>query len=333
MCVNQRLVYSRFLRYPIYVKCGHCPACLQEKAANRVRRIRNTVTDDMVQFMVTLTYARGMSPYVLRDEAYEFSKGLRDTLDVYRDCSVRKVRNPRFVGDYNQSYRFTKERVVLDTIDYVEDSSLIHTKDLKFEVGKIGVCYYKDYQHFIARLRLNLKRHFGYEGKLFVYACSEYGSKSLRPHFHLLFFVEKSIQASFKNAVVESWPYANLALLADPLREPSELHLMSRRMLISLLAFQSFLTITSIRNIRIPKVLVWVILTFHYLRYFKASNEALSHILLSKIGQDSISWPMFLIPHTLYIDSFQSSKVILELLLIRWSRICSELDNINMMNS
>ncbi|MCR5470419.1 MAG: hypothetical protein K6F22_05695 [Prevotella sp.] len=166
----------------------------------------------MVQFMVTLTYARGMSPYVLRDEAFEFSNGLRDTLDVYRDCFVRKVRNPRFVGDYNQSYKFVKERVVLDSIDYVEDSSLIHTKDLKFEVGKIGICYYKDYQHFIARLRLNLKRHFGYEGKLFVYACSEYGTKSLRPHFHLLFFVEKSIQASFKNAVVESWPYANLAL-------------------------------------------------------------------------------------------------------------------------
>ena len=202
----------------MYVKCGHCPACLQEKAANRVRRIKNTFDDSLACYMVTLTYSRGTAPYVLRDEAFDFVNGRMSELNVYRDCMFRKVRKPSDYNDYNQVNKKIHGTFVLDSVsfDYSGHAngrvcSLKGTKDLKHEFGKIGVVHYPDYQHFISRLRLNLKRHYNYEGKLFVYACSEFGSSSFRPHFHLLLFIIKSAESALRSSVFASWPFSNLA--------------------------------------------------------------------------------------------------------------------------
>ena len=82
----------------------------------------------------------------------------------------------RFINKFNE--------VLLDTIDFCVSDSLFGTKDLKYESIKLVFVIIK-INNFIARYRLNLKRHYAYENKLFVYACSKYG-QSLRPHFHLL---------------------------------------------------------------------------------------------------------------------------------------------------
>lgn len=211
MCTNQKLIHPRYSKHPLYVKCGHCKACQQEKAAYRVRRINDTKIDSLSCFMATLTYSQGTCPYVNRDDAYKFSNGDLLYLPVYRDCSIRKVRKVLNSDDYAQVYRRTNKRVLLDRVEFSDISNLCNTKDLKHEFGKIGVCYYKDYQHFIARLRLNLQRHYNYYGKIFVYACDEYGSRSHRPHFHLLIFCEKSAEEFIRLAIIESWPFSNLS--------------------------------------------------------------------------------------------------------------------------
>lgn len=211
MCTHQKLIYTKFSKYPMYVKCGHCKACLQEKAAKRVKRIHDTGDDSLVCLMVALTYSRGTAPFVYRSDAYAFSQGLLDTLPVYRSCKIRKVRKPANHNDYNQVYKRTNVEVKLTDVDFAVSSTLVKTKDLAHEYGKIGVCYYKDYQGFAARLRLNLKRHYNYEGKLFIYACSEFGTRSLRPHFHLLIFCEKSAETCLRSAIIESWPFSNLS--------------------------------------------------------------------------------------------------------------------------
>ena len=211
MCTNQRLIYPRHSKRPMYVKCGHCKACQQEKAAKRVRRINDTKIDALSCLMVTLTYSQGTCPYVLREDAYNFANGDLLYLPVYRDCKIRKVRKVLNFDDYAQVYRRTNKRVLLDEIEFSDIKDLYKTKDLKHEHGKIGVCFYKDYQQFIARLRLNLKRHYKYYGKIFVYACDEYGTRSQRPHFHLLLFIEKSAETFLRSAIIESWPFSNLS--------------------------------------------------------------------------------------------------------------------------
>ena len=211
MCTNQRLIHSRYSKRSMYVKCGRCKACQQEKAAKRVRRINDTKLDSYCCLMVTLTYSQGTCPYILREDAYNFANGDLLHLPVYRDCYIRKVRKVMNGDDYAQIYRRVTKRVLLENVEFSSIQSLSKTKDLKHEFGKIGVCYYKDYQHFLARLRLNLKRHYNYENKIFVYACDEYGIKSHRPHFHLLVFCEKSAEKILRCAIIESWPFSNLS--------------------------------------------------------------------------------------------------------------------------
>ena len=195
----------------MYVKCGHCKACLQEKASKRVQRIHDTGSDKSVCLMVALTYSRGTAPFVKRDEAYDFVRGLIPQLPVYRSCSIRKVRKPLNYDSYSQIYKRIDKECVLENIDFVQESSLFNTKDLKYENGKIGVIFYRDYQRFAARLRLNLKRHYKYEKRIFIYACSEFGVRSHRPHFHLLIFCDKSDEKILRSAIIESWPFSDLS--------------------------------------------------------------------------------------------------------------------------
>lgn len=210
MCVNQRLIINIYTKKEFYVKCGKCPACLQEKAAHRVSRIKATESDSLEVLMVSLTYRRGDVPYIDRKEAYEFSRGKRTHLNVYRDCIYRKV---RVAADYTQQYkRYETPRNILQTIDYYCHSDFRHCKDLKYEPGKIGIAYYPDVQRFIARLRLNLKRLYNYEKPFKTFICSEYGSKSHRPHMHILLFCNKGDSATLRSAIIASWPFSNLSL-------------------------------------------------------------------------------------------------------------------------
>lgn len=207
MCVNQRLITNPYTKKQLYVNCGKCPSCLQEKAIHRVRRIKNTESDALDCMMVSLTYSRGSAPYVDRSEAYLFSRGQLPYLRVFRDSSFRRVR----VGSsYDFEYRRKPGTVEVAKVDFSVSCNFDKTKDLKYERGKIGICYYPDMQAFMARLRLNLKRLFSYGKKFLAFSCSEYGSMSLRPHFHLLFFYPKGDFEVMRSAIVKSWPFSDL---------------------------------------------------------------------------------------------------------------------------
>lgn len=208
MCVNQRYIVNPYTKRSLYVKCGKCPACLQEKAIHRVRRIKNTETDALECMMVSLTYARGCAPYIDRSEAYNFAHGRLPYLNVYRDNSFRRV---RIGSSYDFEYRPKIGRVVLQQVPFRFQVGFDKTKDLKYEKGKIGVNYYPDVQHFIARMRLNLKRLFKYDGSFKTFCCSEYGSSSHRPHLHLLIFYPKGDFEVLRSAVIKSWPFSNLS--------------------------------------------------------------------------------------------------------------------------
>ena len=209
MCVNKYYVVNPYVRKGLYVNCGKCPACLQEKAIRRVRRIKDTYSDNLDCLMVTLTYSRRTAPYIDRSEAFHFSHGRVPCLHVYRDSSYRRLR----VGSsYDFEYRkISDDRVVLDSVPFVSQQDFAKLKDLKHENGKIGVCHYKDLQQFVARLRLNLKRNYSYDKEFKTFSCSEYGTKSLRPHFHMLLFCNKGDTEVLRSAIIESWPFSDLS--------------------------------------------------------------------------------------------------------------------------
>lgn len=217
MCTNQRRIFNPYTHKSMYVKCGHCPACLQEKAAHRVQRIRNNDSDGYQCFLLSLTYARHNSPYILRSEAYKFSKGEIDRLNIYRDV---RYRYKRYSASYDQYCFGVKDTHVLASIDANDDlCSIKGVKDMAHEFDKISVCFYPDLQRFFARLRLNLKRNFNYNEKFSAYCCSEYGSHSHRSHFHVALYIRKADAALFRLAINKSWPFSNLLMFPRAFEE------------------------------------------------------------------------------------------------------------------
>lgn len=202
MCTNSRIIFNHYTRKAVRVSCGHCKECLQEMACRRANRIRNHSCFGDIALFVTLTYDPRFIPYVLRSEIEECKE-----VNIYRDSSVRFYRGIEIIR---------KGRVILDSVyitDYVDLKGIPSPR--KSPSDYIGVCYYKDLQNFIKRLRINLYRDYPYDNiKLSFYSCSEYGSYSKRPHFHLLLFVKSDYAQKVQSAITKSWSFADRARTA-----------------------------------------------------------------------------------------------------------------------
>lgn len=222
--------YKRYIRTAIgkeiLVKCGHCAACLQEKAIARANRCRNEYPSDgsRVALFVTLTYRNACVPYVDMDEVYSTptyyerlqAQGKELPVDMSDFRSVKVYRNAetfwcRVGSGYDFKRKTVYKRKLLTTICFQE--SLLKISNLQYLRGqqhhRVGVCYLPDVQNFIKRLRINLTRKYGYDKSFSFYQCSEYGPTTCRPHFHLLIYVPFDDVTFFKKAISEAWSYDN----------------------------------------------------------------------------------------------------------------------------
>lgn len=211
MCTNQKWILNKYTGQRIFVKCGHCEACLQEKAMMRASKIKSNYNGKDLVMIVTLTYDRLSCPYIVFYDGYKFSHNELDELKIYRSYSVRKVRKVYKDNPYGLAYKRTFKPVVLGSIPFSSVCSFKGVHKLKKFGNRVGVAWYKDYQDFVARLRMNLKRKYKFYGKLQIYNCSEYGETTQRPHFHLLLYSNGISYTSLRSAVIESWPFSNLA--------------------------------------------------------------------------------------------------------------------------
>ena len=206
MCTNQRYIFNRYSRKAVLVKCGHCPACLQEKACARANRIRNNFDGSHIALFVTLTYTNDFVPYVRRSDLYS------DSLDVYvyRNCSGRFTYS-RFSG---LSFSKKRETVILDSVYVPEESRLDGSvRDLPSLTGLghdcVGVTYYPDLQNFFKRLRQIIIRDYEKVPEFSYFSCSELGGHTYRPHFHGLLFIRPDDEEIFRSAILKAWPYAD----------------------------------------------------------------------------------------------------------------------------
>lgn len=211
MCTNLKRVYNRYINRTLLVDCGKCPACQQAKADRRAMRIRNTLEEGEICLFVTLTYKNEFCPYVdVRGLVY----GPNYDVPIYRDSHGRYQRTN---SSYAQKFVFHRERIQIASIPYVRivksdffkksSSRLFHLRN--YDEHKVGVCLFQDVQDFHKRLRINLKRKYHINATYKSFNCSEYGSTTQRPHFHLLLFIPASCESIYRRAIVESWPYAD----------------------------------------------------------------------------------------------------------------------------
>lgn len=215
MCLYQRYIKNPYTGKDVYVKCGHCNACLQEKAARRTSRIRNNVSSGQTALFVTLTYANIFVPYVRRSElkSFEFS------VPVYRDASIRRNRVGSDYKFFKTIKRQTSKIANIDydnSINFLQDGEkvpevdrLLHLK--RYSKDKIGVVLYSDLQRFYKRLRVILQRKYQVTSSFSYFGCAEYGPSTKRPHFHVLIFVPSSETQLYISAISEAWQFDSIS--------------------------------------------------------------------------------------------------------------------------
>lgn len=217
MCTNNKYIYNKYINRGIYVRCGKCDACLQEKANARVQRIRNSISASTLPMFVTLTYDRFSVPYVLKSDLLNGN----NEVNIYRDCSPRYVRT---TSDYCTKLRKNIGTMPIDVLyldsDFYDSQSRYNIVSCPALNGlhkdAIGLAYYPDLQNFFKRFKQNLSRHYEQDPKKVIfYACSELGETTYRPHFHLLLFAPQGSFAAYKSAIIESWPFADRDRTAD----------------------------------------------------------------------------------------------------------------------
>ena len=224
MCVTGSWIRNKYSGHRLFVPCGHCPACQMSKALKRSKRIKNTVKDGHVFLFVTLTYRNEYVPYIRRSDfecaekhvcikdvnGYEIKDVLAKQVPVYRGRYFHqpfaRYLKPRDYTSNGEEYQLDTTWLELGDFDITQVSCNLTREPDK---DKIGICYYPDVQNFVKRLRVNLKRHYNYEKYFQFFSCSEYGSDSSRPHFHLLIQCPSDMVTVFKSAIVESWPFCD----------------------------------------------------------------------------------------------------------------------------
>lgn len=142
------------------VKCGKCIGCLMDRSREWACRITMESLSFRDNYFLTLTYddehcPRGADPFIWSDVKERY---------ILRDGAF-------WVED--------KEKVY-----HREDGTVYYGGDYHGEFENIGILSIDDYKNFMKRLRINLKRHYGFDEQLRMYGCGEYGSKSWRPHYH-----------------------------------------------------------------------------------------------------------------------------------------------------
>lgn len=203
MCLYKKQITNKYTGKKMYVKCGKCPACQQEKAERRKARIRNHVGKKDIALFVTLTYTNDCIPYIRKSELYNYNDDYSVDLNVYRDCSVNWLRH----GDvFRRTRRYDTK--VLTTVNVPFDChSDINLKPLyNGDSDKVSVIYYKDVQDYIKRVRRKLNYN-NYDFPISFFSCAEYGPTHGRAHFHLLVFVPVGFYQVTKNALAACWSF------------------------------------------------------------------------------------------------------------------------------
>lgn len=193
-CLNP-LVLHDFKGYPYQVPCGKCVACQNNKRSSLSLKLRLEEYTSAYCYFLTLTYDDDNLPL--------FSLG-RDTcatefVRVYPYSE--RLRNDTLIDEFcSDFYEFDDGFV--DMMDYYSDFVLTYerkyNKSCVYGHGLYALLYYRDIQLFLKRLRKHISKYYG--EKIRFYIIGEYGTKSLRPHWHcLLFFNSPELSQAFED--------------------------------------------------------------------------------------------------------------------------------------
>ena len=198
-CLHPKLVYNKYTHEEVFVPCGHCSVCLNKRSISRKNACLMEAASHRYTFFVTLTYKNNYVPFV------EFYKDSFTQRINFIDCCSRSRSYNDLVGSFDSS-----ELSFIRSLAHKQKSTSYNTR--VYFKSNPDVLFYalkSDIQKYIKRVRFHVFKQTGEYIRYF--AVSEYGPKSLRPHFHLLFYFDKPETLSkFRRITVKCWQYGDV---------------------------------------------------------------------------------------------------------------------------
>ncbi len=178
-CEHPVRVYNKYIDEYVHVSCGKCNACKKRRSSKWVFRLERERAASNFCFFVTLTYNEQSLPLLVYSEDHEYL------------CSNH--------GEY--SIPFSE----------LEFSSAPDREYFDKMMALRGIPYASiiDIQKFHKRLNKYFHDHVTQTYKNFRWFCvSEYGSTTLRPHFHSIYFVQdQRVADHFQEGISACWTY------------------------------------------------------------------------------------------------------------------------------
>lgn len=223
MCLNKTAIRLKNGRI-IYVNCGYCPACLQEKANKRTSLIRNERRDGFISLFVTLTYDNRFLPFIRKSDldASLFDNDIR--IPVYRHYSTRRVRmKGKKYGDKLK----INGKIGEVGLSLPENFDFSHLTGYRVPVvspggvrqyvnhdDKVSVIWYKDLQNFYKQLKIRYERNYDKKLDFSSFHVAEYGPTTRRAHFHACITCKFEDAERVRATILESWRFCDRARLS-----------------------------------------------------------------------------------------------------------------------
>lgn len=194
-CLHPRIMKNKYTGQPIYSKCGQCEVCLHDGSVQKELKCNIQLADSKHCFFVTLTYATEHLPV---GKFYQSLIGMRFRCvprdHVYSYTTVQGYTRNMSFNDENFDYPVDLSaqavsdllsKTHLDRTVYPDGCTVVKYPDMRDLLPYLN---YRDLQLFHKRLNQQLKLYSS--EKIHTYSVGEYGPKTFRPHFHLLFFFD-----------------------------------------------------------------------------------------------------------------------------------------------
>ena len=197
-CEKPLQIRNKYTGDMVEVPCGKCNACLVNKCNSGSFLCTIEEAYHRFCYFVTLTYSDDNIPVVYPE--------------VY-DVELDLLGNP--VDDQKVNFYTTTPRVIKEYGDVLYSTRMSlsyiqkYQNKIKVRNGGIPVLFYKDVQLYVKRLRKFFTKISS--ANIRYYAVGEYGPKTFRPHWHILFyFSDRKIAEDFIQAANKCWKYGRV---------------------------------------------------------------------------------------------------------------------------
>lgn len=215
-CLHPVRVRNKYTGEYLYTSCGHCMVCLLKKANTQTSLASSMSTHFKYTHFVTLKYSDEYIPkMVIKESSVQPNGNIFLSLKSERILPPREKRIPKdlsFSLYYTHNQFVDHFRKVSGRYSYAAKQVVYPSSESDFQ-KYIPYVDKEDFFCFMKRLRILIDRKFPnlhYGKQILYYAVSEYGPRSLRPHWHLLLFTDSSqVSEALQLLVRQAWSYGS----------------------------------------------------------------------------------------------------------------------------